>query len=470
MANNNSATASQAWAILSRHARDEIAPLRLQELCRDNDRVSSLVAVYNTTTTTASQAAQAHQHPESDTAVSEHRILIADLSRQRVTLETLNYLLKLATTRNLKKFITQLSWGQNDPDAPILPKRVRNRSGGNNSNSNNNKQKHGAQSQQQQQQLQQPSVIRTTFSTESTPQKKNTRFDEAATTTAETAVEDHEGGTAGRPGGQGPGGSVYAASVDGTTDHQHHPLVPSMHLALRVPANKGHEMLTADGTNALTAIHREWDRIERLSDSLRRGQLRGISGSMIRDVIVIGQGVPLQALQFVYTALLKDEGAVLASRFGMVEAPTARIRRNLLGEAGPVNGGAARRLKFLSTIDPIAAAEVVSDLDPASTLIISIALRGNEETGLGTKTLKSWLLHALGTNRRPDHVLAKHMMLVTGNDHIASIINKPESVHMVPEHSRCEAFISFSAATLLVRYNNILLYTKWWRRSERAIE
>jgi hypothetical protein len=31
------ATASQAWAILKRHARDEIEPLRLQELCRDND-------------------------------------------------------------------------------------------------------------------------------------------------------------------------------------------------------------------------------------------------------------------------------------------------------------------------------------------------------------------------------------------------------------------------------------------------
>jgi hypothetical protein len=50
-------------------------------------------------------------------------------------------------------------------------------------------------------------------------------------------------------------------------------------------------------------------------------------------------------------------------------------------------------------------------------------------------------------------------MLITGNDHIASIINKPESVHMVPEHSRCEAFTSFSAATLLVRY---LISWCWW--------
>jgi hypothetical protein len=100
---SGSATASQAWAILTRHARDEIAPLRLQELCRDNDRVSSLVAVYNTTSQTSSSSITS-KHPQA----TENRILIADLSRQRMTLETLNYLLKLATTRNLKKFITQL--------------------------------------------------------------------------------------------------------------------------------------------------------------------------------------------------------------------------------------------------------------------------------------------------------------------------------------------------------------------------
>jgi glucose-6-phosphate isomerase len=281
-------------------------------------------------------------HPES----SENRILIVDLSRQSLTLETLNHLLKLSTARNLRKFIKRLSYGQNDPQNPILPARIV------------SKHLHGGGG---------------TRSTDDIRNKKATRFEEA-----------DEGGR-------------RRHATDATTEQS----VPSMHLALRVPADKGHEMLTADGTNALTAIHRDWDRLERLSDSIRRGQLRGISGSMIRDVVVIGQGVPVQALKFVYTALQKDERAVLASRFGMVEAPTARIRRNLMGEAGPVNGGAARRLKFLSTIDPITAADVVSDLDPASTLIISIALRGNEETGLATKTLKSWLLHALGTNRRP---------------------------------------------------------------------
>ena len=41
------------------------------------------------------------------------------------------------------------------------------------------------------------------------------------------------------------------------------------------------------------------------------------------------------------------------------------------------------------------------------------------------------------------------MLLVTANEHVASIINKPESVFLIPEHTRCEAFTSFTAATLL---------------------
>ena len=39
------ANAEQCLAILSRHARDEVAPLRLQELCTDTERVNSLVEV-----------------------------------------------------------------------------------------------------------------------------------------------------------------------------------------------------------------------------------------------------------------------------------------------------------------------------------------------------------------------------------------------------------------------------------------
>lgn len=340
------ATSNQAWAILKRHARDEIKPLRLQELCRDNDRVSSLVAVYNAT-------------PE--------RMLLVDLSRQRMTLETLNHLLSLATARQVKKYITQLAWGQNDPDNPIVPLRLR----------------------------------------QSTQSSKTTRFEEADN-------------------GAGKRRQAEERSLQ---------LVPSLHLSLRAPANQGLEMLTADGTNALTAIHQDWGRLQRISDSMRRGQLPGVTGSMIKDVVVVGRGVPIQALRFIYLALLKDEAANIGRRTGLTDS-----RRQSYGQ---------RRIKFLTSVDPIRAAAVVADLDPASTLVISIALSGNEETAVATRTMKNWLLQSLGSGRRPEVVLSKHMMLVTGSGRVAAA-HKPESVFLIPDHSRCEAFTTFTAATLLV--------------------
>jgi glucose-6-phosphate isomerase len=81
---------------------------------------------------------------------------------------------------------------------------------------------------------------------------------------------------------------------------------------------------------------------------------------------------------------------------------------------------------------------------------VSITLRGNEEAALATRTLKSWLLQQLGHGRRSDVISSKHVMLVTGNEGIAiAAANKPESAFLLPEHSRCEPFASFTAATLL---------------------
>jgi hypothetical protein len=134
-------TPSQAWAILSRHARDDIAPLRLKELCTDDDRVSSLVAVHNGSEAAAKriQTSLGHSHNDASSSSSaksksnlnaEHmsasaqncsrsRLLIADLSRQRMTLETLNHLLHLSTAVDVRGFIRTLAWGQNDRNNPI---------------------------------------------------------------------------------------------------------------------------------------------------------------------------------------------------------------------------------------------------------------------------------------------------------------------------------------------------------------
>jgi glucose-6-phosphate isomerase len=346
------ATASQAWAILKRHARDEITHLRLLELCRDNDRVSSLVTVYN--------------------SLDNQHMMMVDLSRQKLTLETLNHLLRLARARNIKDFITRLAWGPgNDPSQPILPKRVRTHAS-----------------------------------------KKYTDEAEAD---------------------QGAGGipSLSSSSTSSSTSVR----IPSYHLCLRAP--RGSEMLLQDGANATTEVHSEWDRIQRVSESLRRGKLPGVTGQMIRDVVVVGQGVSIMALRFVYLALCQDEQATIGRRSGMTDA-----RR--------VQAAGQRRIKFVTSVDPVRVAGVVADLDAATTLVITIALTGKEETMAATGLLQSWLFQSLGVlqGRRPaEQVLSKHMVFITGNERLG-MQRKPETIFLLPDHSRSEPFSTFTATTL----------------------
>jgi glucose-6-phosphate isomerase len=323
------ATPSQAMAILKRHARDEITPLRLRELCRDNDRVSSLVTVYNST--------------------NEQHMFMVDLSRQRMTLETLNHLMRLARARDIKAFITRLAWGGNVHDSSILPSR----------------------------------------STE--------EADEGAGRFTDQALP-----------------------------------IPSYHLSLRAP--RGSEMLLENGTNAVTAVHTEWDRIQGVAERLRRGQLPGVTGQMIHDVVVVGQGVSIMALRFVYSALCKDEQASIGRKVGM----SGR------------KGTGQRRLKFATSVDPIRVASLVSDLDPATTLIVTFAMTGKEDIMTATGLLQSWLFKSLGVleGRRPaEQILSKHMVFISANARLATE-RRPETIFVLPDHSRCEPFASFTAATL----------------------
>ncbi len=372
---NCSTTASQAWAILRRHARDEISRLRLQELCRDNDRVSSLVSVYNATTPSANS------------------MLMVDLSRQRMTLETVNHLLRLGTARGLPKFIRQLSWGPNNPDNPLLPVRL----------------------------LQNHTDIGLESNNEQVKKGHSGLYSRGG---GEEETQRDEG--------------IRGAKRDSKTTNQgldEEPFcsIPSYHMALRVPSGRNFEMLGPDGTNVLTGVHNDLDRMKRVSESLRRGKLSGVTGGMIKDVVVVGRGLSIMALRFVYLALCKDEAATIGRRVGM-------------------DARGQRRIKFLTTVDPVRAAAVVADSDPSSTLVVTVAMMGQEETEaamLATRTLQTWLLTNLGGHgRRPDAILSKHCMLVTTNDALAAK-HKPESVYLIPEHSRCESFTTFTAASLL---------------------
>ena len=101
------ASAEQAWAILERHARKEISSLRLQELCTDNQRVSSLVAVH-----TSQYYEPTDQMGDMRQQVLMPHVLIADISRQKITLETLQHLYRLAKAREIRQFIDVVSFGK----------------------------------------------------------------------------------------------------------------------------------------------------------------------------------------------------------------------------------------------------------------------------------------------------------------------------------------------------------------------
>jgi glucose-6-phosphate isomerase len=313
-------------------------------------------------------------------------MLMVDLSRQRMTLETLNHLLRLGTARDLPKFIRQLSWGPNDPDNPLLPTEL--------------KQKDYPDPNKK--------MIRSQVS--SRGDEENYRDEEMRSSRKDSKNQKE------------------------TRKQRPFCSIPSYHMSLRVPSDRKFEMLGPNGANVLTEIHNSWDRIRRISESLRRGKLPGVTGGMIKDVVVVGRGLSIMALRFVYLALCKDEAATIGRRVGIA------------------GGSGQRRIKFLTTVDPVRAAAVVADSDPSSTIVVTIAMIGEEETQMAmiaTRTLQTWLLTNLGGHgRRPEVILGKHCMLITSNDELAAE-HKAESVFLIPDHSRCEPFTTFTAASLL---------------------
>jgi glucose-6-phosphate isomerase len=233
-------TASQAWAILTRHAREEIQPLRLQELCHDNPRVSSLVTV----------------HSSEDSA----QTLILDISRQRMTLETLDHLLHLAQARGCIDLIQQDLPYHHPPNSLYMALRA-------------------------------------------------------------------------------PLGSTMKLNwTDDDDDDLQHPR-------------------SITESNACAIIHSDWDRIQRLSEGYRRGQLRGITGAVLKDVIVVGSGVAMKALEFVYEALLQDPAGSWAARDGLSELLARRTFTTSLIDVGH------RRLRLVSSLDTVATTKAIDDLD-----------------------------------------------------------------------------------------------------------
>ena len=119
--------------------------------------------------------------------------------------------------------------------------------------------------------------------------------------------------------------------------------------------------------------------------------------------------------------------------------------------------------------EPSAVREALSDLSPATSLVVMIDYADTEGGRRGGRVLprdaREWLLAGLmndgsrrddgggSSNRRgtrEEEIVRKHMYLVTGNEDSCRKWSNPDSAFLLPRHSRCEAFGSFSAAGILV--------------------
>jgi glucose-6-phosphate isomerase len=445
---------SQAWAILSRHARDDISGLRLKELCSDNDRVSSLVTVHSgsesaTKRRTASilnSTTNGKGHSRSNSSSVDNvinsnldhynnRLLIADMSRQRMTLETLNYLLRLAAAVDVRGFILTLAWGHNDRKNPFYTSihSEHNKSKGKetvvNRNKNNAKVNNSQFSFDQDEHLLRSNVTMSPSRSVTSAMKK-TRFaqpqpgDPSDDQTVSSNIQTPSSAAA-------AAASQYKLSLNTS---------PSMYMALRAPNHCNLHMYDSNGENVLNEIHSQHDRVKMLADSIRNGQLRGMNGHMLQNVLVIGRGTACAACEFVYNALKHD----LQGR--------SALKRGISDRKLSMRYGTGRSMRFLSRLDPLALHKALEDWNPEQTLVISIVLNGDENDIMYlTNVVKQWLCQGMNSSKRQDTLFGRHVFFITASDVLfqSQTVTKPECCFLIPSYARSEAFTSLSVAGLL---------------------
>ncbi|CAM8939343.1 unnamed protein product [Rhodiola kirilowii] len=155
-----------------------------------------------------------------------------------------------------------------------------------------------------------------------------------------------------------------------------------LHVALRAPRDA---TINSDGKNVVPEVWKVLDKIQEFTEKFRSGSWVGATGEKLTNVVAIGIGGSFLGPLFVHTALQTD----------MEAAESAK----------------GRQLRFLANVDPIDVARNLKGLEPATTLVVVVSKTfTTAETMLNARTLKEWIIAALG----PDAV-TKHMVAVSTN-------------------------------------------------------
>ncbi|EMS52088.1 Glucose-6-phosphate isomerase, cytosolic [Triticum urartu] len=155
-----------------------------------------------------------------------------------------------------------------------------------------------------------------------------------------------------------------------------------LHVALRAPRDA---VINSDGVNVVPEVWAVKDKIKQFSETFRSGSWVGATGKPLTNVVSVGIGGSFLGPLFVHTALQTDPEAAECAK--------------------------GRQLRFLANVDPVDVARSIKDLDPATTLVVVVSKTfTTAETMLNARTIKEWIVSALGPQ-----AVSKHMIAVSTN-------------------------------------------------------
>eukprot|EP01051_Picozoa_sp_SAG22_P012004 SAG22_NODE_1209_length_5162_cov_16.551649_3_plen_293_part_00 len=157
-----------------------------------------------------------------------------------------------------------------------------------------------------------------------------------------------------------------------------------LHTALRAAAD---DEVIVGGVNVVTDVHEVLGRMKDFSERVRSGAWVGATGKPLTSTVVIGIGGSYLGPEFLCEAL----------RFSPACSAAA----------------AGRTLRFLANVDPVDVNRALEGLDPATTLVVICSKTfTTAETILNAKTVRGWIVEALGPEAVGKHVAAISTNLV----------------------------------------------------------
>ncbi len=155
----------------------------------------------------------------------------------------------------------------------------------------------------------------------------------------------------------------------------------ALHVASRAPRNAS---IVVDGKDVVPDVHAVLDKIKEFTDKVRSGEWVGATGKPLTDVVAVGIGGSFLGPLFVHTALRTNQEAA----------------HHAVGQ-----------LRFLANVDPVDVARALNGLNQETTLVVIVSKTfTTAETMLNARTVRSWIVSALGKD-----AVAKHMVAVSTN-------------------------------------------------------